>query len=97
MDLIFRRPATDVVHQEVNQYGRDLAASLGETHQVAAKYPKTSQETMKKYYDLRVKKKNNPVRVTWFIGLVQLRLRERFASPIWKAQINSINVQSSRK
>lgn len=60
MDLIFRRPATDVVHQEVNQYGRNLTASLGETHQVAAKYLKTSQETMKKYYDLRVKKEKQP-------------------------------------
>lgn len=35
VDLIFRQPATEAVHQDVNQYLKDLADAHGEAHKVA--------------------------------------------------------------
>lgn len=48
VDLIFRQPTTEAVHQDVNQYVKDLADALGEAHKVARENLKTSHQTMKK-------------------------------------------------
>lgn len=53
VDLMFRQPATEAVHQYVNQYVKDLVDAIGEA-KVARENLKTSHQTMKKYYDLRV-------------------------------------------
>lgn len=41
IDLIFRQPATEAVHQVVNQYVKDLAGVLGEAHKVGRENLKT--------------------------------------------------------
>lgn len=41
IDLIFRQPATEAVHQVVNQYVKDLADVLGEAHKVGRENLKT--------------------------------------------------------
>lgn len=55
VDLIFRQPAAEAGHQDVNHYVKDFADALGETHKVTRENLKTSHQTMKKYYDLRVR------------------------------------------
>lgn len=41
IDLISRQPATEAVHQVVNQYVKDLADVLGEAHKVGRENLKT--------------------------------------------------------
>jgi RNA:NAD 2'-phosphotransferase (TPT1/KptA family) len=85
VDLIFRQPTTEVGDQDLNDYVRDLANALGEAHQAARENLKTSHQTMKKYYDLRVRENQYSVGdMVYRLDTATIKGKSRKLSPVWK-------------
>lgn len=85
IDLIFRQPATEAVHQVVNQYVKDLADVLGEAHKVGRENLKTLHQTMKKYYDLRVRECHyNVGDLVYRLDTATIKGKSRKLSPVWR-------------
>lgn len=85
VDLIFKQPATEVVQHNVNQYVKNLADALGEAHELARENPKTSHQTMKQYYDLRVREcQYNVGDLVYRLDTATIKGKSRKLSPVWR-------------
>lgn len=64
---------------------KDLADALGEAHEVARENLKTSHQTMKKYYDLRVREcQYNVGDLVYRLDTATIKGKSRKLSPVWR-------------